>query len=261
MTNSSKFCESQGAHVDLWLAYYGEFQNDDPDLLELLNPAEREQQARFHFADDRLRYLVTRALVRKVLSGYADVAPKAWIFKTNAYGRPEISALHTQASNLRFNLSHTSGLIVLAVCHAFEMGVDVEHLDRQAALGVADRFFSPLEAAELAGLAPELQPQRFFEYWTLKESYIKARGMGLSIPLDRFSFEFPTSESVSLCTDPVLGDDAGRWQFWQLRLPGNYQLAICTEKPSEGVRALKFHRMASMDEFTPVKVQTLRMSE
>ncbi|MET4575545.1 4'-phosphopantetheinyl transferase family protein [Ottowia thiooxydans] len=258
--NSSKFCESQGAHVDLWLAYYGEFQNDDPALLELLNPAEREQQARFHFGDDRLRYLVTRAMVRKVLSRYADVAPKAWNFENNAYGRPEISGLHTQASGLRFNLSHTGGLIVLAVCRAFEMGVDVEHLDRKAALGVAERFFSPVEAAELASLGLELQSQRFFDYWTLKESYIKARGMGLSIPLDRFSFAFPTPETVSLRTDPVLGDDAGRWQFWQLRLPENYQLAICTEKPAKGVRALKFRRMATMDEFTPLEVQTLRMS-
>lgn len=258
--SSLESTELQSPHIDLWLAYYGQFQSDDPALLELLNPAEREQQARFHFADDRLRYLVTRAMVRKVLSRYADVAPKSWTFETNAYGRPEISRLHTQARHVRFNLSHTKGLIVLAVCHAFEIGVDVEHLDRQAALAVADRFFSKLEAAELVSLAPELQLQRFFDYWTLKESYIKARGMGLSIPLDRFSFQFPTPETVSLRTDPVLCDDAGRWQLWQLRLPGNFQLAVCTEKPAEGLRALKFHRMATMDEFTPVDVQTLRIS-
>ena len=113
--------------IDLWLAYYGqdEFEPDSPHLLRLLNDKERQQQARFHFPGDRLRYLVTRAMVRTVLSRYAEVAPADWVFDTNAYGRPGISPQHVEATSLRFNLSHTDGLIVLGVCRGHALGADV----------------------------------------------------------------------------------------------------------------------------------------
>ena len=247
--------------IDLWLAYYEEFEENSPGLLGLLNDAERQQQARFHFAGDRLRYLVTRAMVRTVLSRYADVAPTDWIFGTNAYGRPEISPVHTQASTLRFNLSHTDGLIVLGIRQKLELGVDVEQLERKANLEVADRFFSPREAAELALLPPERQAHRFFDYWTLKESYIKARGMGLSIPLDSFSFEFPSEETLRLIVDASQDDPAERWRFWQLELAGNYLLAVCAERVAEQTPVLNLRRMKTLDAFESMALRVTKRSE
>ncbi len=248
------------ASIDLWLAYYDEFEADSPHLLGLLNTAERQQQARFHFAGDRLRYLVTRAMVRTVLSRYASVAPADWVFDTNAYGRPGISPVHTEASALRFNLSHTTGLIVLGICQEHALGVDVEQLERRANLEVADRFFSPREAAELASLPPERQPRRFFDYWTFKESYIKARGMGLSIPLDSFSFEFPTEETPRLSVDASQNDDAERWRFWQLELPGQYLMAVCAERIPGQVPGLSLRRMKALDAFDSVTPLVTKMS-
>lgn len=235
--------------IDLWLAYYDEFEPDSPRLLELLNEAERQQQARFHFAGDRLRYLVTRAMVRTVLSRYADVAPADWVFDTNAYGRPGISPEHTEACWLRFNLSHTKGLIVLGICSERALGVDVEHLDRKVNLEVADRFFSPKESAELASLAPDRQVRRFFDYWTFKESYIKARGMGLSIPLDSFSFGFPSEDSLNLSVAPSQKDDPDRWRFWQLELDGDYLMAVCAERVQAQEPALHLRRLTTLDTF------------
>ncbi|WP_051237677.1 4'-phosphopantetheinyl transferase family protein [Ottowia thiooxydans] len=249
-----------GDRIDLWLAYYDEFAQEAPRLLDLLNESERQQQARFHFADDRLRYLVTRAMVRTVLSRYADVNPADWTFDTNAYGRPEIASAHSAAKTLCFNLSHTRGLIVLGVCREFAMGVDVEQQERAAALEVAERFFSPTEAAELAALAPERQLSRFFDYWTLKESYIKARGMGLSIPLDRFSFDFPSRDTVRLSLDASLGDDARRWRFWQLNLPGNYKLAVCHERTVGMERTPSLRRMNTLDSFEILTPDWVRAS-
>lgn len=219
--------------IDVWLAYYGEMNNEA--LLarqhDLLDETERRQQARFYFADDRKRYLVTRAMVRTVLSHYAPVAPADWLFGANAYGRPHIANATALAEGLSFNISHTRGLIALAVGRGRELGVDVENVAaREVSLGVAQHFFSPQEVAELESVAPGRRQDRFFEYWTFKEAYIKARGMGLSLPLDKFSFRFPHEGAVQLAIDAGMGDDAGRWQFWQYRPGGEHLLALCAER-------------------------------
>lgn len=217
--------------IGLWLAYYHEFGSPllHTELRTLLTDVERAQEARFHFADDRLRYLVTRAMVRTVLSRYAMVAPGSWEFVCNAYGRPEL-APGFAAHDLRFNISHTRGLIALAVTRGRAIGVDVENTAvREAPLGVAEHFFAPAEVAELSALAPDRRPDRFFDYWTLKEAYIKARGMGLSLPLDRFSFHFPAPDAVRLVADAELDEDSSRWNFLHGRPAPGYLLALCVE--------------------------------
>ena len=219
-------------HIDMWFTFYTDIV--DTVLLaamrQLLNEAERIEESRFHFADDRKRYLVTRAMVRTVLSRYAPVAPEDWTFSSNESGRPAIATQHAQAIGLTFNLSHTRGLIALGVSRHRTLGVDVESVHRQQdTLSIAEHYFAPAEYAELARL-PEAQRQaRFFEYWTFKESYIKARGKGLSIPLDKFSFHFANDRAVRMVTDPVLSDAANGWRFWQLRPAPEYLLAICAQ--------------------------------
>lgn len=217
------------ADIHLWLADYQ--QVTDPGHLhamrELLCEAEREREAAFRFADDRLRYRVTRAMLRTVLSRYAGVAPAAWEFALNPYGRPELAARH-ELPGLHFNLSHTRGLIALAVGCSREIGVDVEHLaERPAPLDIAEHFFSPAEAAALAALPQARRAERFFEYWTFKEAYIKARGMGLSLPLNRFSMQFDGAHLAGMTADAALDEDPGRWRFWQCRPAPHYLLALC----------------------------------
>jgi phosphopantetheinyl transferase len=85
-----------------------------------------------------------------------------------------------------------------------------------APLDIADHYFSAVESAALTALEPSWRHLRFFEYWTLKESYIKARGMGLSIPLDKFTFSYPCDCGVVLSVDAEFGDHPDRWAFWQL---------------------------------------------
>lgn len=227
--------------VDLWLAYYDEI--DDPgllgDLRRLLTDDERADEDRFRFADDRKRYRITRALVRTVLSRYASVAPERWTFAVNDYGCPRVDAAHGDAASLSFNISHTRGLIALAVAADRALGVDVENLAvRTVSTGIADRYFAPDEVVDLAAVPPAQQQERFFEYWTMKESYIKARGMGLSLPLDQFSFRFPRADAVQLSIAPELGDDAARWRFIQCRPSPHHLLALCVEEraPARPVR-------------------------
>lgn len=210
----------------------------DPDLVEAyiawLTPEERARRARFHFDEHRHEYLITRALVRSTLSRYADVAPEDWQFKPNAYGRPEIVGPRG-APPLRFNLSNTKGLVVCAVTSGREVGVDVEYADRAVrSLEVADRFFAPSEVEALFALPEEAQGERFIMYWTLKESYIKARGMGLAIPLDHFAFEIEEGRAPSITFDPLLPDDPDAWQFSRFQPTKRHRIALALAK--EGSR-------------------------
>ena len=104
-----------------------------------------------------------------------------------------------------------------------ELGVDVESLDR-ATSHVAEDFFAPIELAALRALPEAEQRERFLEYWTLKESYIKARGMGLALALDGFWFRFDP-----LVLEVANGDDPERWELAQLRLP-RHLIAVCVER-------------------------------
>lgn len=152
--------------VHLWLAYYGQYDNSGPQdaFVKLLTDEEQAKMARFHFERDRLRYLVTRALVRTTLSRYAPIPAAQWRFTTNEYGRPAISEWHGRdAAALRFNVSHTQGLIALAVSHEADVGVDVENVaSRTVPIDIADQFLSRHEAAELRALHPSQQRNRFF---------------------------------------------------------------------------------------------------
>ena len=197
--------------------------------LGLLTPEERTRMARFHFERDRHRYLITRALVRTVLSRYAPIEPEHWTFEPGPHGRPGITNPHPLAQQLRFNLSHTDGLVVLAVTSGLEVGVDTESMARTAPLEVADRFFSKREAQALRALPASAQAHRFWELWTFKESYIKARGMGLSLPLSKFSFQLDREPGVDISFEEGLDDSPARWRFWQLRPDADHLVALCLE--------------------------------
>jgi 4'-phosphopantetheinyl transferase len=219
--------------VHVWLCHYESIR--DPILLktytELLSAEELLQQRRFYFERDRHRYLVTRALVRTVLSKYAPVAPRQWRFTNNSFGRPEVANTEEFAREVMFNLSHTQGLIALGVARGRTVGVDVENVSEQTAdLEMAERFFAPAEVAALRALPTQEQNKRFFEYWTLKESYMKARGMGLSIPLDRFAFQIEDRTQIQLTIDSSLEDQPERWTFWRFSLQQTYLAAVCTAR-------------------------------
>ncbi len=215
------------------MAFYQEIEDERLHAVyrELLNEEEKAQEPRFYFARDRRRYLVTRALVRTVLSRYLNISPGEWVFSNTAYGRPEIANAEARDQGLSFNISHTHGLIVLGVARRRALGVDVENFQaREAPLDVAGHYFSPGEVAALNAVPPHRQQHRFFEYWTFKESYIKARGMGLSLPLDKFSFHYPDDRTVRIEIDPELADHPSRWQFWQFQPEPEYLLAVCAER-------------------------------
>ncbi len=208
----------------------------DPMLLEayraVLDGEEREKQRRFHFERHRQQYLVSHALVRMTLSRYAPVRPVEWTFTKNAYGCPAVSGPGN--TRLRFNLSHTDGMAVCAVMWDADVGVDVEDAWRRGeTVEIADRFFAPTEVAALRALPLERQKERFFEYWTLKEAYIKARGMGLSLPLEQFAYVLHSGQEPRITFDPRLRDEPTAWRFFQHRPSERHQAALAVRWPRE----------------------------
>lgn len=195
-----------------------------------MNPEEAGRQARFLFARHRHQFLVARALVRTTLSRYADLPPAAWRFVANGYGRPDVDPAHG-LGDLRFNLSHTDGLVAVAVARG-EVGVDVEDTWRRSHTDqIAEHFFAAGEVAGLRALPGERQHGRFFDLWTLKEAYIKARGMGLAISLQRFAYDLDTGPAIALTIDPSLGDTPDGWQFYLDAPTDRHRLALAVRFP------------------------------
>jgi len=231
--------------IHVWMVDFSAITNKKilDRYLALLTPDEEARRRRFLFENDRLRFLVTRALVRTVLSRYVSIAPKAWLFAADAHGRPRIVNEEAKDPNISFNVSHTENLILLAVGPGTAVGIDVENRRRRSApLEIIERYFAPEEVRALRALAPERQQDRFFDYWTLKESYIKARGMGLAIPLDHFSFSFPAEKRITFHLDQSLGNNPEHWRFWQFNPSDEYVAALCSEaflqEPSAAIKRI-----------------------
>jgi 4'-phosphopantetheinyl transferase len=190
---------------------------DDPGLLArylaLLQPEERDRHGKFTIERLRHEHLVARALVRTALSSYLPVSPAEWRFRSGPHGRPELDPPRP----LRFNLSHSGDLVVCVVADGADVGVDVEPYGRAGKiLGLSGRVLSDGERAALSALGPEQARGRALTLWTLKESYVKALGIGISVPLRRLSFSVgdgPIGLGSEL--DPAEGS---RWCFEVLDL-------------------------------------------
>ncbi|PKI16013.1 4'-phosphopantetheinyl transferase family protein [Colwellia sp. 12G3] len=212
--------------IHLWMTKPEELLGNDELLASysaLLTNTELAKQQRYKFAKDRHDALITRAFIRDLLSYYADIAPQDWQFEKGSKDKPEVINCPLP---LRFNISHTKNLIICAVTLEDDIGCDVENTGRSNdVLAIAERYFSPKESAELFALPEAEQRHRFFDYWTLKESYIKAWGLGLAIPLTDFSFNindaeqnhkdlFTIKQDINLSFAQHRVDEPQIWRSW-----------------------------------------------
>jgi 4'-phosphopantetheinyl transferase len=190
---------------------------------------ERVRAARFHFEKDRVRFVVARGALRAILGRYLRAPPGHIQFHYSTYGKPSLAA-EFAASGLDFNVSHSHSLALLAFARGRALGVDIEHLRAGAAeRQIAERFFSAREVSALCGLPDAQQPRAFFECWTRKEAYIKARGEGLSFPLAEFDVSLRPDEPAALLC--VRGDEreAERWTLRALDVAPDYAAALVAE--------------------------------
>jgi len=201
-------------------------------LRALLSPDEIERAMRFHFPLHRQRFIITRGLLRKTLSQYLDTAPDQIRFIYGPHGKPY---LENNSLDLQFNVSHSADLAVFALTAHLEIGVDIEKMEPDFNEGVAKRFFSPTEYAQLMALSSDEKMKGFYQIWSKKEAIIKALGQGVFLSLTDFSVSLQAKESITLThlTPPSI------CYVEHFAVPEHYQAAFATLESIGGVSYYK----------------------
>lgn len=201
-----------------------------------LAPDELERVDQHRFERDRREHLVSRALARATLSRYTGVSdPRSWVFTAGSHGKPEVARPRLPVP-FAFNLANAEGVATCAVALAREVGVDIERTEEgDNPMEVAEACFSPSELASLRALPPAERRHRFIALWTLKEAYVKARGLGLTLPLDAISFELDVGAGPPAVTfDGRIADAPDAWVLALEPIPPSYQLAVAVNlRPSD----------------------------
>lgn len=179
----------------------------------LLSDAERARAARFHSPDHGRHFTAAHGRLRQLLAGVLGLAPQSLQFEVGAHGKPELAG-PAAATGLRFNLSHSAGMGLVGWAWGRDIGVDIEAWrpmrDQPA---VVRRYFSSVEIEAWKALPGERREQAFFEIWTRKEAYIKALGLGLSLPLDSFDVHFGTAGGNLLARPSAEASDHRHWSL------------------------------------------------
>ncbi|WP_372725205.1 4'-phosphopantetheinyl transferase superfamily protein [Immundisolibacter sp.] len=214
--------------ADIWFFPIGEGQSNEFDdvCYPLLSESEMVRFDRLRFSIHKREYLHSHYFLRTVLSEYRDIAPERWQFSMNFYGKPEIAA-SLDCGSLKFNLSHTQGMAACVITSGMDCGVDVELQKPLPDLDmVAARNFSPAEQAMLAELSVAGRVPLFYRIWTLKESYIKARGVGLSAELTHFSVLPRVDGDGWLECPPTMDARPQAWSIYWSENPEGYHFAV-----------------------------------
>jgi len=217
-------------------------QNPDrlPEMKDLLSADERARADRFHFEKDRNQFIESRAALRLVLSRSLNVAPKELTFSSGSHGKPAL-ANGLSHNGLRFNLSRRDGLALIGLAYDREIGVDLELIRPDVPVfEIGEVSFSESELASLRNLPENLRTAGFYNCWTRKEAYVKARGEGLSFPLKQFDVSLTPGEPATLISvrEPSSGVDVAevdRWTLHDLPVGNGYAGALCCEGPEPNV--------------------------
>ncbi len=211
----------------------------------VLDDDERARAERFRFKVDKVTFTAAHALTRCTLSEINGRPPSSWTFRIGPYGKPA-AVIDRAEPNVRFNLSHTKGLAIVAATIGREIGVDAEKTTRPAPLEIADHRFTRQERDLLLQRAGRGRDVAFFSIWTLKEAYMKALSRGMDLPLDSFEVSLDPARLVRSDQDKTWE----RWQFWQGRIGASHIVALAVDWPDADAltisgRALDLNELSS----------------
>lgn len=198
-------------------------------LLELnLSADERARAARFRFAQDRERFIAARGLLREIVALYLNMAARQLTFGYSVHGKPFL--VEPEHSGLRFNVSHSFNVVLVAVACEREVGVDIEHMHPDLEVeAIAETVLSTPEKRALDRFDEEAKRRAFLRFWTHKEAYIKADGRGVSLPLKHINISIPTGQVA--ITDKITGEwrVCERWTLRNLADGTDYAAALAAE--------------------------------
>jgi 4'-phosphopantetheinyl transferase len=198
-------------------------------LLPTLSHEERTRAEDFYFVRDRERFIVGRGVLRSILGAYLGIPPRQLLFQYGYYGKPALHSQHNPTP-LQFNVSHTEGLGMYAVTRRRAVGIDLERIRPIANLEqLTARRFTRQEHAQLCALPSEQRHQGFFRCWTSKEAYVKARGEGLSLPLDQFVVSVRPDEPLALLASSEGAHETARWTLHEVVVAPDYVATVAVE--------------------------------
>jgi 4'-phosphopantetheinyl transferase len=214
--------------VHIWKADVHSFQRSLDFLTPWLSEEETQRGQRYLAADVRDRFLTARGLLRGILAIYTSYAPADIQFAASLHGKPYLS--FPGQAGLEFSLSHSSGIILVAVTSGLPVGIDVETMQQEIDLGlISSKYFSELENQSIHDLPQTLQKQAFFNCWTRKEAYLKGLGVGLTAPLHDFSVTVAPHEPARLI-NTLPGDcEGGAWQIVAIEPGPGYAAAAAVQ--------------------------------
>ena len=217
--------------VDVWHLSLEDLKKANSSLFVCLSDTEKQRAARFVFERDRSRFITCRGLLRAVLAQLLSLNPVEVTFNYGEKGKP-----HLQDSPLFFNLSHSNDQACIAACRETALGIDVERIrapTHHTWVDLAQRFFSTADIAELMTLPASRQSEAFFACWTRKEAYLKLHGLGLALPLNRFSVTVNPDMPAMLCSTEWRPRDVDKTTLYDLPAAPLYRssLAIASTTP------------------------------
>jgi 4'-phosphopantetheinyl transferase len=207
-------------------------------LRTFLSLDEAERASRFHFEADARGFVVARGSVRSILARYTQSSAADLFFSYSAHGKP---TLQKPASELRFSVSHSHDLALLAVVSGREVGVDIEWKKEGVEVDkLAERFFSPQERIGLRSQSPEARIDSFFRGWTCKEAFLKAQGFGLSRNLSSFDVDMSVGTPARLLGCRPDASEASHWSLRELNVPEGYAGAVALEGRIGELKMIQF---------------------
>jgi len=215
--------------VHVWRAALDQTPSQIQSFLHNLAADEQARAERFYFERDRQHFIIARGVLRAILGGYLNRAPERLSFCYNSHGKPALAG-ESGVDAIRFSVSHSHGVALYAVTRGREVGIDLERIRLDLAVAeIAERFFSRREVAMLRTLPTAEQREAFFRCWTRKEAYIKARGEGLSLPLDQFDVSLAPGEPAAVLGTQRDPSEASCWSLQELSPAPGYAAAFAVE--------------------------------
>jgi 4'-phosphopantetheinyl transferase len=232
----SESSEIGEGEVYLWFGSYNDMHVDFQRMHRLLSETERIRSEKYHFQNDRHRFILRRGMLRTMIGHYLSADPKEIRFGTNQYGKPFIENQDHEGS-LEFNQSYSEEMVVYTFSHNRRVGIDIEYMkpikDMNA---IVESNFSPHEKAEFNALPANQRLEAFYRCWTEKEAFLKALGDGLSRRLDQFDVSMMPGAPAALKRTVWDQEEAGRWSLASIHFVSGYAAALAVEGPGRVLR-------------------------
>jgi len=218
-------------HADVWCVSLEVEKDSLESLQRFLSKDERKKIQRLRFEKVRNSFIAGRYYLRVIVAPYLNTKPENLEFQYGPYGKPALAGKF-ESTGTCFNMSHSHGLALYAVTSGQAVGVDIEKVRPDLdCIKIAERYFSPQEVEALRNLPKDQQRQGFFNCWTRKEAYLKAKGEGFSSPADQFQVSLTPGEPAALLGHRLDPLEVAKWSIEDLDVGPDYTAALAVEVP------------------------------